>query len=109
MRSRNGSAAASISPARMMTEVVPSPTSSSCVRLSSMMLLAAGWLTSISRRMALPSLVSTMPPLASSSILSMARGPSVVRTMSATACGRRREGGMGSTMGQDRHGGLLGG
>lgn len=48
--------------------------------------LAAGWLTSISRRMALPSLVSTMPPLASSSIFSMARGPSVVRTMSATAC-----------------------
>ena len=48
--------------------------------------LAAGCETSISRRMALPSLVSTMPPLASSSILSIARGPSVVRTMSATAC-----------------------
>lgn len=37
---------------RMMTVVVPSPTSSSCVRLSSIMLLAAGWETSISRRMA---------------------------------------------------------
>lgn len=43
---------------RMMTLVVPSPTSSSWVRESSIMLLAAGWATSISRRMALPSLVS---------------------------------------------------
>lgn len=39
----------SISPARMMTEVVPSPTSSSCARLSSIMCFAAGWFTSISR------------------------------------------------------------
>ena len=48
--------------------------------------LAAGWETSISLRIALPSFVSTIPPLASSSILSMARGPSVVLTISATAC-----------------------
>jgi hypothetical protein len=40
-----------------MTDVVPSPTSSSCVRLSSIIDLAAGCDTSISRRMALPSLV----------------------------------------------------
>jgi hypothetical protein len=68
----------------IMTVVVPSPTSSSCVRLSSIMLLAAGCATSISRRMAWPSLVSTMPPMGSSSILSMALGPRHDRMMSAT-------------------------
>jgi hypothetical protein len=68
----------------MMTVVVPSPTSSSCVRLSSIMLLAAGWATSISRRMAWPSLVRTMPPMGSSSIFSMALGPRHDRMMSAT-------------------------
>lgn len=47
-----GRACASISPARMMTVVVPSPTSSSCVLLSSIMDFAAGWATSISRRIA---------------------------------------------------------
>jgi hypothetical protein len=67
-----------------MTVVVPSPTSSSCVRLSSIMLLAAGCATSISRRMAWPSLVRTMPPMGSSSILSMALGPRHDRMMSAT-------------------------
>jgi len=41
----------------MMTVVVPSPTSSSCVLLSSIMLLAAGCATSISRRIAFPSFV----------------------------------------------------
>ena len=116
--------------------------------------LAAGWVTSISRRMALPSLVSTIPesigetrgrsgtgqrrvllgtgdlekvfclgaigpvcpnaggdrgadragrapPEASRIILSMERGPSVVRMMSATACwdGSRRTGGRGSVAG----------
>lgn len=115
--------------------------------------LAAGWVTSISRRMALPSLVSTIPesigetrgrsgmgqrrvllgtgdlgkvfclgaigpvcpnaggdqgadragrapPEASRIILSIERGPSVVRMMSATACwdGSRR-GGRGSVAG----------
>lgn len=109
-------------PARMITEVVPSPTSSSWALDSSIMLLAAGCLTSISRRMACPSLVMTatgrglgvrsaskapvgrhahggeqrgglrrgpqhspMPPMGSRSILSIERGPSVVRTMSDTA------------------------
>ena len=116
--------------------------------------MAAGWVTSISRRMALPSLVSTIPesigetrgrsgtgqrrvllgtgdlekvfclgaigpvcpnaggdrgadragrapPEASRIILSMERGPSVVRMMSATACwdGSRRTGGRGSVAG----------
>lgn len=42
----------------MMTLVVPSPTSSSWVLESSIMLFAAGWATSISRRIALPSFVS---------------------------------------------------
>jgi hypothetical protein len=41
----------------MITLVVPSPHSSSCVRLSSIMFFAAGWATSISRRIELPSLV----------------------------------------------------
>ncbi len=68
----------------MMTVVVPSPTSSSCVRLSSIMLFAAGWATSISRRMAWPSLVSTIPPMGSRSILSIAFGPRHDRIMSAT-------------------------
>jgi hypothetical protein len=71
---------------RIITVVVPSPTSSSCVRLSSIMLLAAGCDTSISRRMAWPSLVSTMPPMGSSSILSMALGPRHDRMISATLC-----------------------
>lgn len=71
---------------RIMTVVVPSPTSSSCVRLSSIMLLAAGCETSISRRIAWPSFVRTMPPMGSSSILSMAFGPRHDRIMSATLC-----------------------
>ena len=68
----------------IMTVVVPSPTSSSCVRLSSIMLFAAGCATSISLRMACPSLVSTMPPMGSSSILSIALGPRQDRMISAT-------------------------
>lgn len=67
-----------------MTVVVPSPTSSSCVLLSSIMLLAAGCATSISRSIACPSLVMTMPPMGSRSILSIALGPRHDRTMSAT-------------------------
>mmetsp|Transcript_51832 Transcript_51832/g.83656 ORF Transcript_51832/g.83656 Transcript_51832/m.83656 type:complete len:231 (+) Transcript_51832:1364-2056(+) len=85
LRSSSGSATCSISPARMMTEVVPSPTSSSWARESSIMLLAAGCLTSISRRIAWPSFVITMPPIGSRSIFNMDRGPRVVRMMSATA------------------------
>lgn len=68
----------------MMTVVVPSPTSSSCVRLSSIMLFAAGCATSISRRIAWPSLVRTMPPMGSRSIFSMALGPKHDRMMSET-------------------------
>lgn len=72
---------------RTMTEVVPSPTSSSWVRLSSIIDLAAGWARSNSRNIAFPSLVTTIPPAASRSIFSMDLGPNVVRIMSATACG----------------------
>ena len=100
LRDRKGSATTSISPARMITLVVPSPTSSSCDRESSSMLLAAGWATSISRRMALPSLVMTMPPMGSSSIFNMDLGPSVLRTISATACGEHaKEGGAAAVSG----------
>ena len=68
----------------MMTDVVPSPTSSSWARDSSIMDLAAGWLTSTSRRMLLPSLVMRMPPIGSRSIFNIERGPRVVRMMSET-------------------------
>ena len=54
------------------------------VRASSIMLFAAGWATSISRRMAWPSFVSTMPPMGSSNIFSIALGPRHDRMMSAT-------------------------
>jgi hypothetical protein len=40
--SRKPSTADMISPARMITEVVPSPTSSSCALANSIILLAAG-------------------------------------------------------------------
>ena len=68
----------------IMTVVVPSPTSSSCVLLNSIMLFAAGCATSISRKIAWPSLVSTMPPIGSSSIFSIALGPRHDRMISAT-------------------------
>ena len=80
-----GNACARISPAKMITSVVPSPTSSSWVRSNSIISLAAGCATSISRKIACPSLVSTIPPMGSSNILSIALGPRHVRTMSATA------------------------
>ena len=48
------------------------------------MLFAAGCATSISRRMAWPSFVRTMPPIGSSSILSIAFGPRHDRIISAT-------------------------
>merc|ERR1719495_3112163 len=73
--SRNWWETPRVSAARTITLVVPSPTSSSCVLAISIMVLAAGCCTVISRKMALPSLVMTMPPMGSISILSMALGP----------------------------------
>ena len=70
---------------KIITEVVPSPTSSSWVRESSIMLFAAGCETSTSRRMLFPSFVNEMPPMGSRSIFNMERGPRVVRIISATA------------------------
>ncbi|KOO27437.1 t-complex protein 1 subunit alpha [Chrysochromulina tobinii] len=84
-RSRSASDFARYSPASTMTDVVPSPTSSSCARESSIMDLAAGCDTSTSRRIEFPSLVITMPPIGSRIILSIERGPSVERMMSETA------------------------
>mmetsp|Transcript_21870 Transcript_21870/g.55480 ORF Transcript_21870/g.55480 Transcript_21870/m.55480 type:complete len:215 (-) Transcript_21870:12-656(-) len=84
-RMSSGSATCSISPAITITDVVPSPTSSSCARESSTIDFAPGCETSTSRRIALPSFVITIPPVGSSSILSIDLGPSVVRIMSATA------------------------
>ena len=68
----------------IITVVVPSPTSSSWVLLSSIILFAAGCETSISRRIAWPSFVRTIPPIGSRSILSMALGPRHDLMMSAT-------------------------
>lgn len=80
----NGLAATISSPAKMITEVVPSPTSSSYALANSIILLAAGWLQSISLRIALPSFVITIPPIGSISILSIDLGPRVEVTISAT-------------------------
>lgn len=88
---------------RMITLVVPSPHSSSCVRLSSIMFFAAGCATSISRKIALPSFVNLancqaqehdkkydqtyrIPPMGSRIIFSIALGPKHVLITSATVC-----------------------
>lgn len=68
----------------MMTLVVPSPTSSSCVLLNSIILFAAGCATSISLKIEFPSLVRTIPPIGSRIILSIAFGPRQVRMTSET-------------------------
>merc|ERR1719341_8819 len=70
------------SAAKMMTDVVPSPTSSSWVLAISIMVFAAGCWTVISLRMALPSLVMTIPLMGSINIFSMALGPRQVRITS---------------------------
>merc|ERR1719186_457695 len=82
--SMKGWETARVSAARTMTLVVPSPTSSSCVLAISIMVLAAGCCTVISRRIALPSFVMTIPPMGSINIFNMARGPKHVLTTSPT-------------------------
>ena len=72
-------------PASTVTDVVPSPASISCERASSTSILAVGWNTCMWDRMVAPSLVIMTSPLPSSIILSIPRGPSDVRTASATA------------------------
>lgn len=69
----------------MITEVVPSPTSSSWALDNSIILFAAGWLTSTSLKMQFPSLVMTIPPMGSNNIFNIALGPSVVLMISDTA------------------------
>jgi len=81
----NGLAHYITSPAKIITDVVPSPTSSSYVLEISIMFLAAGWLTSISLRIAFQSLVITIPPIGSINIFNIDLGPSVVVTILATA------------------------
>ena len=65
--------------------MVPSPTSSSWALDNSIIDLAAGWTTSISLKIALPSFVMQIPPMGSSIIFNMALGPNVLRTIFATA------------------------
>gem|GEM_PF-4185048 len=72
-------------PTSTQAVVVPSPTSSSCASATSTIILAAGCCTESSCRMVAPSLVMTTSPLGLTSILSMPRGPRVVRTAPAIA------------------------
>ncbi|OPY18528.1 MAG: hypothetical protein A4E23_01351 [Methanomethylovorans sp. PtaU1.Bin073] len=81
----SSSAFVSNSPVSIAAVVVPSPTSSSWVLDTSTTILAAGCSISISLRMVAPSLVITMSPNESTSILSMPLGPSVLLTAFATA------------------------
>mmetsp|Transcript_70079 Transcript_70079/g.222136 ORF Transcript_70079/g.222136 Transcript_70079/m.222136 type:complete len:208 (-) Transcript_70079:97-720(-) len=72
-------------PQRTVTEVVPSPATTSWDLESSTSIFAAGCETSILSRIVAPSLVMITSPLASWTILSIPLGPSDVRTASATA------------------------
>ena len=67
------------------TLVVPSPATTSWLRDRSTSILAAGCSSVILLRMVAPSLVMTTSPLADATILSIPRGPRLVRTASATA------------------------
>eukprot|EP01137_Pigoraptor_chileana_P009741 Opistho-2@58436 len=68
------------------TDVVPSPTSSSCTREMSTRIFAAGLSTPIERRIVAPSFVTWMPPVDIDwRILSIPLGPSVDLTRSPTA------------------------
>mmetsp|Transcript_10473 Transcript_10473/g.26846 ORF Transcript_10473/g.26846 Transcript_10473/m.26846 type:complete len:214 (-) Transcript_10473:1-642(-) len=75
----------SSAPQMTTTEVVPSPATTSCDLESSTSILAAGCVTVIFWRMVAPSLVISTSPLGDTTILSMPRGPRLVRTASATA------------------------
>mmetsp|Transcript_69537 Transcript_69537/g.141362 ORF Transcript_69537/g.141362 Transcript_69537/m.141362 type:complete len:203 (-) Transcript_69537:136-744(-) len=73
-----------ISAASRTTDVVPSPTAVSWLMEMSTRVFAAGWAISRSFMIVAPSLlIVVLPPVATS--LSIPRGPSVVRTASATA------------------------
>ena len=74
-----------ISPVIHITEVVPSPTSSSYILANSIKDLAAGCLQSISLKIACPSFVITIPPIGSINIFIIDLGPKVVVIISAMA------------------------
>ncbi len=74
------SASCRSAPATMTAVVVPSPTKESCVLETSTIILAAGCSTSISLSMVTPSLVITISPSESTSILSIPLGPRLDRT-----------------------------
>ncbi|KNC31232.1 hypothetical protein FF38_14338 [Lucilia cuprina] len=79
------SQASNKAPAITTTEVVPSPASTSWARLSSTNILAAGCKTFICFKMVAPSLVMDTSPFPDWIILSMPRGPKLVRMASETA------------------------
>mmetsp|Transcript_22401 Transcript_22401/g.49861 ORF Transcript_22401/g.49861 Transcript_22401/m.49861 type:complete len:226 (+) Transcript_22401:480-1157(+) len=89
------SASLSSSPHSTVTEVVPSPTVSSCMRAMSTSTLAAGFSTGTERRMVAPSFVMVIRMLLGSptdcNILSMPLGPRVVLTRSAMAMAPTKE------------------
>mmetsp|Transcript_23828 Transcript_23828/g.34820 ORF Transcript_23828/g.34820 Transcript_23828/m.34820 type:complete len:292 (-) Transcript_23828:52-927(-) len=72
-------------PAMTTTDVVPSPASMSCDLEMPTSILAVGWNTCMRSKMVAPSLVMMTSPVSLWIILSMPRGPSEVRTASATA------------------------
>ncbi len=86
---RSRSAAPRRLPQMTTTDVVPSPASTSWAldRLTSMR--AVGCITDMALSIVLPSLVMIVSPLPLRIILSMPRGPSDVRTASATAVANR--------------------
>ena len=79
------SAAPRSEPAITVTVVVPSPASTSCEAERSTSIFAVGCDTCICFRIVAPSFVMTTSPCGEEIILSMPRGPSEVRTASATA------------------------
>mmetsp|Transcript_38155 Transcript_38155/g.73181 ORF Transcript_38155/g.73181 Transcript_38155/m.73181 type:complete len:231 (-) Transcript_38155:89-781(-) len=72
-------------PASTVTEVVPSPAFMSWDFASSTSIFAAGLRTSIVFRIVAPSFVMVTSPFAEQTILSIPRGPRLVRIASATA------------------------
>lgn len=78
--------------ARSTTEVVPSPTSESCDRAMSTSVRAAGCTMSRCFMIVAPSFEMVVRPLWLTIILSIPRGPSVVRIVSATVYNMRWNG-----------------
>mmetsp|Transcript_11208 Transcript_11208/g.18960 ORF Transcript_11208/g.18960 Transcript_11208/m.18960 type:complete len:223 (-) Transcript_11208:49-717(-) len=84
-----GPHAPSRDPASTTTDVVPSPASMSCAFDRSTIIFPAGWTSFICFMMVAPSFVIVTSPSGALIILSIPRGPRLVRTASATAWAAR--------------------